>query len=191
MPVLRNLGVDPVNLPMSEVYAALAKGVIDGVIAPPDTLRSLHLADVAKAYTALAIPRGAYPSRAIRGQALQALPAELRAVVEESSSVWETALAREVEEAQQGGRAYAAERGMQWSDVSEGEQQAFDRAYNAAAQAQAKSLEERGVPGVAMFRSAQGWIAGIVVRAVELALLAFRAEHGRDEAPPRLIPRSD
>jgi TRAP-type C4-dicarboxylate transport system substrate-binding protein len=167
MPVLRSLKVDPVNLPMSDVYAALAKGVIDGVIAPADALRSLHLADVAKAYTALAIPRGAYPSRAIRSQALQKLSPELRRVIDESSGMWEAALAREVEGSQQAGRTYAAERGMHWVSVSEAEQRAFDRAYNAAAKAQAHALQQRGVPGEEMFRSAQAWIAGLRGGAVD------------------------
>ena len=170
MPVLRDLGADPVNMPMSEVYSAMAKGVIDGVAAPPDALRSLHLADVAKFYTALAIPRGAYPSRAIRNQALQALPQELREVITGSAPVWEAALAREVLGAQQAGRNYAAERGMQWHEISQREQEAFDRAYNTAAQAQAHGLEEHGVPGDQIFHSAQAWIAaGRRVGAVDCA----------------------
>ena len=38
-------------MPMGEVYSALAKGVIDGVVAPADTLRSLHFAEVAHYFT--------------------------------------------------------------------------------------------------------------------------------------------
>ena len=41
--VMRDLGADPVNMPMGEVYSALAKGVIDGLVAPTDTFKSLHL----------------------------------------------------------------------------------------------------------------------------------------------------
>ena len=63
--VLRELGADPVNMPMGEVYSALAKGVIDGVVAPTDTFSSLHLAEVAHYFTQLRIPRGAYPARAM------------------------------------------------------------------------------------------------------------------------------
>ncbi len=46
--VLKDLGADPIDMPMGEVYSALAKGVLDGVVAPPDTLKSLHFAEVAK-----------------------------------------------------------------------------------------------------------------------------------------------
>lgn len=45
--VLKDLGADPIDMPMGEVYSALAKGVLDGVVAPPDTLKSLHFAEVA------------------------------------------------------------------------------------------------------------------------------------------------
>ena len=43
--VMRELGADPVNMPMGDVYSALAKGIIDGVVAPTDTFRALHLSE--------------------------------------------------------------------------------------------------------------------------------------------------
>ena len=59
-------------MPMGEVYSALAKGVLDGVIAPTDTLKSLHFGDVAHYFTALKVPRGAYPARAMGQRPLRA-----------------------------------------------------------------------------------------------------------------------
>src|SRR5690606_6743955 len=61
IPVLREIGADPVNLPMGEVYSALAKNIIDGVVAPADTIRSLHFFEVARYYSEVRFPRGAYP----------------------------------------------------------------------------------------------------------------------------------
>src|SRR5690606_8008875 len=71
--VLRDLGADPVNLPMADVYPALAKGVLDGVVAPMDTFEALHFAEVANYYAGFLIPRGAYPARAIGLQRWQEL----------------------------------------------------------------------------------------------------------------------
>ena len=65
LPVLRHFGADPVEMPMGEVYSALAKGVLDGVVAPKDTLKSLHFAEVAHYFNTLSIPRGAYAARAM------------------------------------------------------------------------------------------------------------------------------
>jgi TRAP-type transport system periplasmic protein len=156
--VLHALGVDPVNMPMGDVYSALAKGVIDGVVAPPDSLRALHLAEVGSYYAQLAIPRGAYPSRAISSQALARLPQELQTILLESGPTWEAALSKEVGAALQGGRRYALERGMQFTDVPDTEQRAFADAYNAAARRNAHGLTERGIDGPAMFQSAQAFI---------------------------------
>jgi TRAP-type transport system periplasmic protein len=89
LPVLRDLGVDPVNMPMGEVYSALAKGVIDGVIAPEDTFKSLHLAEVAKHFAVLKIPRGAYPARAMGEARWQQLTEAQREVLREGVAVWE------------------------------------------------------------------------------------------------------
>lgn len=162
--LLRSLGVDPVNMPMSEVYGAMAKGVIDGVIAPFDALRSLHLADVGQYYAELSIPRGAYPSRAIRASVFSSLPRSLQTLLDSSSEVWENALAREVARARETGRAYAQERGMQFTELSVADQQAFDRAYDAAARSVARMLSARGIDGDAMFRDAQTWIARLRAR---------------------------
>ena len=60
--VLSSLGADPVNMPMGDVYSALAKGVIDGVVAPPDTLRSLHLVEVADYFYEIKVPRSMAPA---------------------------------------------------------------------------------------------------------------------------------
>jgi TRAP-type C4-dicarboxylate transport system substrate-binding protein len=156
--VLHTLGVDPVNMPMGDVYSALAKGVIDGVVAPPDALRALHLAEVGRYYAQLAIPRGAYPSRAISTRALARLPQDLQASLLASGDVWEAALAKEVGAALEGGRRYALERGMQFTTLPDAEQHAFAAAYNTAARQSARQLAARGIDGAAMFDSAQAFI---------------------------------
>ena len=71
--MLRHFGADPVEMPMGEVYSALAKGVLDGVIAPADTLKSLHFAEVAQYFNTLSVPRGAYAARAMGDAALAGL----------------------------------------------------------------------------------------------------------------------
>jgi TRAP-type C4-dicarboxylate transport system substrate-binding protein len=88
--VLRRFGADPVDMPMGEVYSALAKGVLDGVVAPADTLRSLHFAEVAHYFNTL--QRAARRIRRARHrlQRWQSLTDEERAILEEGVAVWET-----------------------------------------------------------------------------------------------------
>jgi TRAP-type C4-dicarboxylate transport system substrate-binding protein len=156
--VMRDLGADPVNMPMGDVYSALAKGIIDGVVAPTDTFNALHLAEVAKYYTRMAVPRGAYPARAIGAERWQQLSAAHRAVLEEAIGVWEAALAAENVAALQTGWQVAQEHGVIESVLSDADQAAFDELYAREAQRSAQLLQRYGVDGVSVLASARASI---------------------------------
>ena len=156
--VLQELGADPVSMPIGEVYSAMAKGVIDGVVAPADALRSMHLAEVGHYFTALEIPRGAYPARAISERALRELPADLQQLLLASSSVWEAALEREITGANERGIRFGHEQGVHWIELPPGEQQRFDLLYNEGAQRGARELLRFGVRGEPIFERAQALI---------------------------------
>lgn len=159
--VLRELGADPVDMPMEQVYSGLAKGVLDGVIAPPDTLRSLRFAEVAHDYWALAIPRGAYPARAIGESRWQALPPADRALLTESGSVWEAAMARQIETAVRAGRQFGEREGVHFFAASPAEQARFDDLYNREAERSAARLDAYGIDGPAVFEYARALAKGI------------------------------
>lgn len=153
--VLHDLGADPVNMPMGDVYSALAKGVIDGVVAPMDTFRSLHFAEVARWYTALSVPRGAYPARAISLRRWEQLTEADRQVLEESIPVWEAALARQTQRAQAEGEAAARAGGVRELDVAPEEQRRFDALYLQDARRGAADLSRFGIDGIPVFQTAR------------------------------------
>lgn len=153
--VLRELGADPVNMPMGEVYSALAKNVIDGVIAPPDTFKALHFAEVAHHYTTLAVPRGAYPARVMSERRWNGLSPETRQVLEEGVGVWEAALARENAKAAADGLAEARARHVAILPIPPADQARFDRFYIADAARNADALARYGIDGAATFRVAR------------------------------------
>lgn len=154
LPVLQNLGADPVNMPMGEVYSALAKGVIDGVVAPLDTLRSLHFAEVTDHFYDLRVPRGAYPARAIGMETWRQLSPEQRNLLERSIRAWEIALADEIRQSEQVGRAAGAGR-ISYSKASPADQQRFDELYLRDAEANARALERFGIDGMSAFQVAR------------------------------------
>ena len=156
--VLRALGADPVNMPMGEVYSALAKGVIDGVIAPTDTFRSLHLTEVAHYYTRLAVPRGAYPARAMGLARWERLSPEHRAVLEASVAVWEQALADENRRALDEGWKFGKQQGVVETLISQEDQQTFNRMYVEEAERNASELSRYGIDGSRALRVAQASI---------------------------------
>lgn len=154
--VLNKLGAEPVNMPMGEVYSAMTKGVIDGVIAPADTFRSLHFAEISKHFNTLEIPRGAYPARAIGERRWNSLSKEHRAVLEESIPVWEAAMSREVKAAWQVGYDEALKHKVQIVSMPAAEQQRFDRIYLEEAAANAADLSLFGIDGEGAFKAARG-----------------------------------
>lgn len=158
--VLRELGADPVNMPMGEVYSALAKGVIDGVVAPVDTIKSMHFAEVAHHFTTIRFSRGAYPARAMSDAAMRRLPPDLQALVADSKTVWEAALTRQILKAEQAGIDYAAGHGVAMIPMPPAEQQRFDALYNRLALGQAHRLAAVGLKGEPVFREAQRLVAG-------------------------------
>jgi TRAP-type transport system periplasmic protein len=157
--ILRDLGADPVNMPMGEVYSALAKGVIDGVVAPADTIKSLHFAEVADYFTTVRFSRGAYPARAMSDAAYRRLPPDLQQLVLDSKHVWEAALNRELLTAEQAGIDYAGGHGVELIAIPAQEQERFDALYNKFALRQARALAAFGLDGVPVLAEAQRLIA--------------------------------
>jgi TRAP-type C4-dicarboxylate transport system substrate-binding protein len=158
LPVLRELGADPVNMPMGDVYSALAKGVIDGVIAPEDTFQSLHFAEVAHFFTVLQVPRGAYPARAMGAARWRRLSAAQQAVLEEGVAVWESALAEENRAALTAGQQLAQKTGVLTSTIPQADQQHFDQIYQQQAQHNAALLDRYGIDGRAVLARARASI---------------------------------
>ena len=155
MDVLRQLGADPVDMPMGEVYSALAKGVIDGVVAPADALRSMHLAEVGTYFTQLRFSRGSYPARAMSDKAWQRLPADLQAILLQSREYWERVMTQQIEAAQQLGYDFAAQRKVEIISVTNEEQRHFDEVAGQSARHRAQSLRAYGVDGEAILDEAQ------------------------------------
>jgi TRAP-type C4-dicarboxylate transport system substrate-binding protein len=153
--VLQAMGVTPVNMPMGEVYSALAKGVIDGVVAPADTIKSLHFAEVARYFSPLRFSRGAYPARAISDRAWRKLPPDLQAVLLRSRKVWENALNRELLSAEQAGLDFGRANGVLFTSVTAQEQARFDDLYNRYALDQAERLRALKIDAVPVFEEAQ------------------------------------
>lgn len=158
MSVLRELGADPVDMPMGDVYSALAKGVLDGVIAPPDTFGSLHFAEVAHYFTALQVPRGAYPARMMSSRRWQKLPPYVQKILLEGVPVWENALAHENEYAGVKGLATARTAHVTILPMPAVEQARFDALYLKDAARNARALDDYGIDGMRVLRAAQAGV---------------------------------
>lgn len=157
--VLRALGADPVNMPMAEVYSALAKGVIDGVVAPADTIKSLHFSEVAHHFTTLRLSRGGYPARAMSDKAWRRLPPDLQALLIAAKPKWEAQLNANNLRAEKAGLAFAQHHGVEILPLPAADQIRFDQLYNRFAIDQARRLRSLGIDGEPVYRTAQALIA--------------------------------
>jgi TRAP-type C4-dicarboxylate transport system substrate-binding protein len=157
--LLEKLGVDAEFMPMGEVYTALAKGTIDGVVAPQDTLRALRFAEVVKYCTVISLGRGAYYSRAMNRASWNRLPPELQTIIEESRAMWSDASISELVSAADKGRDYAVERGVEYIQLADSEMSRLRELYAEMAQAKADELEQAGLPGREAYAIAQQVIA--------------------------------
>jgi TRAP-type C4-dicarboxylate transport system substrate-binding protein len=153
--VLKHFGADPVEMPMGEVYSALAKGVLDGVVAPKDTLKSLHFAEVAHYFNTLNIPRGAYAARAMGERRWRMLSDEQRAILEQGVAVWERALEAELRAAEISGEAVGREHGIVYTDPPPADVKRFLEGYDRFAAYSAQMLSRFGIDGVTTYRHAR------------------------------------
>jgi len=153
--VLRRFGADPVEMPMGEVYSALAKGVLDGVVAPKDTLRSLHFAEVARYFNTLHVPRGAYAARAIGLRRWNSLTGEERAILQEGVAVWERELESQLHQAEIAGEAAGRSSGMTFTAPSDADSARFISVYNDVAERNAQRASRYGIDGSSLFRYAR------------------------------------
>jgi TRAP-type C4-dicarboxylate transport system substrate-binding protein len=157
--VLRRFGADPVEMPMGEVYSALAKGVLDGVVAPADTLRSLHFAEVAHHFYTIRVPRGAYAARAIGLHRWQSLTDEQRRILEESVTVWEDDLDQQLRRAQVAGEAAGHENRVSFTTPSDADNRRFLEVYNEVAERNARLSARYEIDGLRLFHYARQVVA--------------------------------
>jgi len=156
--VLSALGADPVNMPMADVYSAMAKGVIDGVIAPADTFKAQHFSEVAKYFNTLSVPRGAYPARAMGLRKWSSLTDAQRRVLTEATPGWEAALASEIRIGLDKGFAEAKASHVQIFPMPAADQARFDALYLREAESNAHALGRFGIDGMKAFRTARASI---------------------------------
>jgi TRAP-type C4-dicarboxylate transport system substrate-binding protein len=153
--VLKDLGADPVDMPMREVYSALAKGVIDGVVAPADTLKSLHFGEVARFFTEMEIPRGAYAARAMGTQRWRTLAPWQRDLLTRSTAVWEQALASDLIAANEAGYVAGRKQGITFLEMPSADRARFQTIYIRDGESRARSLSRFDIDGLPTFKRAR------------------------------------
>lgn len=153
IPVADAMGADATFMPMGDVYTALSRGVIDGVLTAPDTLASMHFGEVAAYYTLLVISRGAYPARAISERTFERLPDDLQQLLLDSGAYWEERLDYHITQVGDAGLRYARESPMTVIEPGADFQARFDEVYAQTGYASAQRLLELGIDGPSIYEA--------------------------------------
>ena len=161
VPVFEKLGIDAVFLPMGDVYTALSKGIIDGVVTAPDGLSAMHFAEVAKYYSLLIIYRGAYPARAVSARIFSKLPPDLQTLLLNSGTYWENRIAHYVRASGDKGIKYAQTNGVKITGIEPAEQKRFDQLYSDSANDSAEKLLRFGINGPEIYHVARSLVPEI------------------------------
>ena len=140
-------GAEGVTMPMTETYPSLQRGVLDGVIAPYEALKSLSFAEVVDYYSELPHSRGAYPSRAMNGDVWASLPEDIQQVFEDNIDFWTRSTYDLAQAAEDGGRAYGEEQGVVFNAVDPAVIEEYSASFAEGAKATAEQLDSIGLPG--------------------------------------------
>ncbi|GGL61496.1 TRAP transporter substrate-binding protein [Wenxinia marina] len=144
---LATFGAEGVTMPMTETFPALERGVVDGVIAPYEALKSLSFGDVVGYYSGLPHSRGAYPSRAMNQSVWDSLPQDIQAVFDDNVD-WLSQRTMELSQvAEDAGREYGEEQGVVFNEIAPEVQAEYAASFEPSIREVAAELDAMGKPG--------------------------------------------
>ncbi|MFC1535039.1 TRAP transporter substrate-binding protein DctP [Thermodesulfobacteriota bacterium] len=150
--ILNALGVVGQNLPMADVYISLQKGLIDGAMAPKETLKSRRLAEVIKSVADSPIITGAYYSRGMNLDVWNKLPSDVQKLFDDNMIYWGELLDIRARERDQEGIDLAKEHGVEFYKFSKADLERFNSVIEKTCIKLAKDLDDKGLPGTAIYK---------------------------------------
>lgn len=161
--LLGTLGATAIGLPVPAVPEALSKGVIDGAVVPWEVTPSLRLAELTDSSTIFDGPTGLYTATflfAMNEDRYEALPADLRAVIDANSGEAASRWAGQVEDAGDApGIAAAKAHGNGILHISAADTQSWKAAAQVSTDRWVAEMNGRGLDGAGLLADARALIA--------------------------------
>ena len=152
---LKELGVEAMSLSNSEVYVALQKGILDGLITPVETLESLKFAEVAKYVTMINFYRTHSGMRMMNLDKFNSLPPDIKKVFENNIEYYGQETEAEVGRTNQHAMDAGKKLGVEFIPISKEEVTKFYAPIKTMAQKEAQGLDAKGLPGTKILNEAQ------------------------------------
>ncbi|MBP7766692.1 MAG: TRAP transporter substrate-binding protein [Deltaproteobacteria bacterium] len=146
--IVEYLGGVSVAMPQGGTYEALQKGVVQGTLAPMETLKGWKQAQVIK-YTTDCTSIGYTTAMFVvmNKKKWESLPKDVQKVLDEVSEEWIAVAGKAWDAADVEGYSYSAELGNKVIKLSEAEQAKWEAAVKPVADGYIKNMEMKGLPG--------------------------------------------
>jgi len=146
--VVKALGGTPVAMPMGETYDALSRGIVDGSMAPIESLKSYKWGEVVKATTEDF--GAAYTTAffvAMNRSVWDSLPADIQKIIEQVNDEWVDRCGRAWDQGDREGREFVRQLGNQIISLSREEDARWAAAVRPLLDEYVASMREKGLPG--------------------------------------------
>lgn len=161
--LLGELGATPVGMPVPAIPEALSKGVINGTVIPWEVTPSLRIAELIENHTEFGGDAALYTATfvlAMNKDRYEALPDDLRAILDAESGLKLSTFAAEVmEEWDIPGRDVAVAAGNTITTLDEAEVARWKAASQPVIDRWIAEMDGKGIDGAALIEQAQGLIA--------------------------------
>lgn len=145
--VIKDLGAETVSMIASDLYVALQKKLLDGVLMPYEAFGSLHFTEVAKYATTINLY---IPHATTRGMYLKSynkLPPDIKKVIDDNIDFWGTETDKALGLADQKGLEAAKKAKVEIITLPKAELDKFYAVVKKDAVRVAKELDAKGLPG--------------------------------------------
>jgi len=150
--IVNKLGGNGVTVPMSEAYVQLEKGILDGLFAPMEAVAGFKLAEVVKYHTELHIWIGWQPNKVMNLDSWNKLPKDIQQIFTDSRQYWEDEMVKGLFEMDDTGTKQVREMGNEFIQISPSDLEELYRVMDESYTEEAKKLDEKGIPGTAIFQ---------------------------------------
>ena len=154
--VVNNLGGTAVAMPMGETYDALSRGVVDGSMAPQESLQGWRWGEVVKSTTECL--GAAYSTTffvAMNKNKWNALPKDVQDVFTQVSEEWIARTGKAWDDMDKAGRDFTLARGNQIIPLSAEESARWAKAVQPILDDYLKKMKEKGLPGDEALKACQ------------------------------------
>jgi TRAP-type transport system periplasmic protein len=153
------LGATPVAMPMGETYDALSRGVVDGSLAPQESLQGWRWGEVVKSSTECY--GAAYSTAffvAMNKAKWEALPADVQEVFTKVSEEWIPKTGQAWDEMDKAGKEFAVGRGNQVITLSAEENAKWAKAVQPILDGYVENMKAKGLPGAEALEFCQAFL---------------------------------